>query len=275
MPIKKLLFPTKFRPGALQFLKRLLVLKEVGLEEVTVLHVIEKDKVSYDYAGYLKDLEMKLRNKAEEILREWEREIGEEVRFNGKIIVGIPEYEVIEAEGEVDLVAMGKPTSGILRRLFMGSTALNILAHSRKPSIMAKFEDETLYGERCMFCKVVFATDGSAPCKRALELLKQLAPLIQEVDVVSVVNTKRMESENYYRPILQEAAEALSSSGLKVDTHLLSGTPSKEVVSFAESTGATLIAVGTTGKDALEEMFIGSASHRILEKTRLPVMIVP
>ncbi len=275
MPVEKLLFPTKFRPGAIQFLKKLLVLKKVGLSKVKILHVIEKEKVSFDYAGYLRELEERLRHEASEILKEWTDELSKEIALESEIVVGIPEYEILEAEKTVDLVAMGKPTSGPLKKIFMGSTTLNILAHAKKPYILAKFEDEFIQSEKCLFCKVVFATDGSNPCKRALALLKELAPVIQEVDLVSVANLKRKESKGYYEPILEEFASELTNAGIKVDRHLLEGLPSKEVVNFAESTGASMIVVGTTGKDAFDELLIGSASHRIIEKTRLPVMVVP
>ncbi len=275
MPVESLLFPTKFRPGALQFLKKLLVLKKAGLRRVHILHVIDRDKVSFDYAGYLKELEEKLRSEAEAILSEWKEELSKEVEVETSIVVGIPEYEVLEAEKKADLVAMGKPTSGIIKRLFMGSTTLNILAHSTKPAIMAKYEDDVIHGDRCLFCKVAFATDGSEPCRRALNFLLELAPVIQEVDVISVANLKRKEDTAFYEPILEEFASPLKEAGLRVSTHLLTGTPSKEIIKFAEAVGSSMIVVGTTGKDAIEEMIIGSASHRILEKAKVPVMVVP
>ena len=277
MPVERLLFPTKFRPGALQFLKKLLVLKEVGLREVLLLHVIEKEKVSFDYAGYLKELEGKLRSEAEAILSKWEEELREEAEVDVKsqVVVGIPEYEVLDAEGRVDLTAMGKPTSGLLRKLFMGSTTLNILAHAKKPVILAKYESDVVQGDRCIFCRVVFATDGSKPCLRALSFIKELAPVFEEVSLVSVTNTGRKEEDSYYKPILERFEGELKAAGIKVSSHLLKGTPSKEVIKFSEAIDATLVVVGTTGKDAIEEMIIGSASHRIIEKAKMPVMVVP
>lgn len=172
------------------------------------------------------------------------------------------------------MIAMGKPSSGLIKKLFMGSTTMNIIAHATKPVLMAKFEEEVLYGERCLFCKVILATDGSEPCKRALNLIKELSPVIEEVDIVAVQNTKKKDDKSYYEQVVKEFAEALSSV-VKVDTHILSGTPSKEIMQFAESSGASLIVLGTTGKDAFDEVFIGSTSHRVLEKSKLPVLVVP
>ena len=274
MGVKKLLFPTKFRAGSLQFLKKLLVLKKAGLEEVTVLHIIEKEKVSFDYAGYLKEVEEKLKKKAEEILKEWEEEFSKEINFKYEIVVGIPEYEVLEREENFDLIAMGKPSSGLIKKLFMGSTTMNILAHVKKPVLVAKFEEEVLHSEKCLFCKVLLATDGSEPCKRALGFIKSLAPVVEEVDILAVQNVKRKESREPYEKIVEEFAKELEGV-VKVDTHILEGTPSKEILRFAESIGSSMIVVGTTGKDAFEEMIIGSTSHRVLEKSKLPVLVIP
>ncbi len=276
MKIEKLLFPTKFREGALYFLKKLLIFRKVGLKEVEILHVIEKDKVAYDIAGYLKELEEKLRAEAQKKLDEWKKEIESEVdRVVTKIVVGIPEYEILAESRHVDIVGSGKPKSGFLRRLFFGSTTLNFLAEIEKPTVLAKLEEKFLQDDRELYERVVFATDGSAPCDRALDFLVTIAPILGKVDLLSVANTDRKEKTESFEEMINSYSEKLKACGVETEIHLIEGKPSKEIVKLADAVNATMIVMGTTGKDKFEELVLGSASHRVMEMAKVPITMVP
>ncbi len=276
MKIEKLLFPTKFRKGALDFLKKLLVFKEVGLKEVEILHVIEKDKVAYDLAGYLKDLEERLKSEAQKILDEWKKEIEKTIdKVSTKIVVGIPEYEILAESEHVDVVGSGKPTSGFIKKLFFGSTTLNFIAEIKRPTVLAKLDNKILEDKRGLYEKVVFATDGSTPCERALDFLISIAPIVGKVELLSVANKDRQEKIDLFKDMIENYSERLKASGIETEIHLLEGKPSKEIVNLANYTNATMIVMGTTGKDKFEELVLGSASHRVMEMSKVPITMVP
>ena len=64
MSIRKILFATRFRELSFDALRALLEFKEAGLEEIVLLHVIEREKVGFvPYGGYLKEEEERLKKK--------------------------------------------------------------------------------------------------------------------------------------------------------------------------------------------------------------------
>ncbi len=275
MGIERLLFPTKFRKGAFEFLKKLMVFKKVGLKEVKILHVVEKEKVAFDLAGYLKDLEEKLKKEAESKISEWIEYLKDDVKITPKIVVGIPEYEILAESKDADIVASGKPTSSFIKKLFFGSTTLNFIVDINKPTVLAKLEDSFLKDERDLYEKVVFATDGSDPCKRALEFLKSISPIVGKVELLSVANVERHEKTGMFKNRIEEYEKEIKASGVDVEVHLLEGKPSKEIVNLATYTNATMIVMGTTGKDKFEELVLGSTSHRVMEMSKIPITMVP
>ena len=63
MPIEKILFPTKFRELAFDALETLFKLKEAGLKEIVLLHVILREDVGFvPFGGYLKEEEKRFKN---------------------------------------------------------------------------------------------------------------------------------------------------------------------------------------------------------------------
>ncbi|MCL4492791.1 MAG: universal stress protein [Nitrospirae bacterium] len=57
--------------------------------------------------------------------------------------------------------------------------------------------------------------------------------------------------------------------------HLSAGNDVREILSISREFGAGMIIMGTTGKDRLHELFLGSVSHRVAETSELPTLLVP
>ncbi|MCK4620421.1 MAG: universal stress protein, partial [Desulfobacterales bacterium] len=47
------------------------------------------------------------------------------------------------------------------------------------------------------------------------------------------------------------------------------------IVRVAREHKASMIVMGTTGKDRFKEFWLGSVSHRVTESSELPVLLVP
>jgi nucleotide-binding universal stress UspA family protein len=74
---------------------------------------------------------------------------------------------------------------------------------------------------------------------------------------------------------LTDVKSRAAGRGLAVHTHIVTGIPSEEVVSYARAEETELIVVGTRGKTGLEHVLLGSTAERIVRMAPCPVLTVP
>lgn len=86
---------------------------------------------------------------------------------------------------------------------------------------------------------------------------------------INVANEMRNITEDY----LQTAANHLDDP--TVTTKLLEGDAARGILEFAEEWNADLIVMGTHSHSVLEKLFMGTVASSILEKTKVPVYVIP
>lgn len=138
--------------------------------------------------------------------------------------------------------------------------------------------------------RIVVPYDQSELSKRALETAITLAKQDEriEVNVVTVVNTQttiynyvNFDTDPVRQAQLAEAKEMLNEvkekmSGLpnKVRTIIIEGSPAMSIVDFIVEENADLVVMGSRGLSGLKELFLGSVSHYVVQKSPCPVYIV-
>lgn len=60
-----------------------------------------------------------------------------------------------------------------------------------------------------------------------------------------------------------------------VSTHLAEGDTSRTLLEYADEWNADLIVMGTHSHGALEKLFLGTVASSVLERTKIPVYMVP
>lgn len=63
--------------------------------------------------------------------------------------------------------------------------------------------------------------------------------------------------------------------GDNVITHLAEGDTARKILEYAEEWNADLIVMGTHSHSTLEKIFLGTVASSVLEKTKIPVHMVP
>jgi len=53
---------------------------------------------------------------------------------------------------------------------------------------------------------------------------------------------------------------------------LVKGTPTRRIIETAEATGAQLIAMGSIGRSAVQDLFLGSTTKAVIKSTTIPVI---
>lgn len=75
------------------------------------------------------------------------------------------------------------------------------------------------------------------------------------------------------RKFLETAANHLEDP--EVSTHLAEGPTSSAILQYASEWNADLLVLGTHSHSVLEKVLMGTTASRILERTKIPVYIIP
>ena len=84
----------------------------------------------------------------------------------------------------------------------------------------------------------------------------------------------RRSSERRGREATAHVMELADAAGVEVVRHVREGVPYREIVAYADEVDADLIAMGTRGEAALEDVRLGSTTERVLTTAGVPVMAV-
>ena len=142
-----------------------------------------------------------------------------------------------------------------------------------------------------MYDRIVVPTDGSDEMGRVLAHAADLACIHgATLDFVYVVNTATfanlpMETSwEGVRESLREEGEAAlegaetavegTAEEVSTERHTLEGGPAREIVAYAERTGADLVVMGTHGRGGINRILIGSVAERVVRTSTVPVLTV-
>jgi nucleotide-binding universal stress UspA family protein len=87
------------------------------------------------------------------------------------------------------------------------------------------------------------------------------------------VSTQK-EWEDATRKRLAAAVASAEKRGVSATSEFLWGRPSDAIVEIAVKSKASLIVLGTHGRNALEKLLIGSTAERVVRLSPVPVLTV-
>lgn len=139
-----------------------------------------------------------------------------------------------------------------------------------------------------MFTKILLAADGSDHSVRAAKKAAELAKLSgrdAEITVVYVIdgqtskvdvlhNPDRTVVEEKRRLRLHPVTSLFNSEDLNFKLEKLLGEPGPAIVEYANKNEFDVVVVGSRGLNGLQEMVLGSVSHKVAKRVKAPVMIV-
>lgn len=86
---------------------------------------------------------------------------------------------------------------------------------------------------------------------------------------LSLASEMRKVAEDF----LRTAADHLDDPN--VETHLADGETARSILNYAKEWRADLVVMGTHSHSVLEKLLMGTVASRVLEKTDIPVFMVP
>jgi nucleotide-binding universal stress UspA family protein len=145
--------------------------------------------------------------------------------------------------------------------------------------------------EAAMFRHILYATDGSKHALKALNTVSELAKIHKS----RVLVVHAYPSPTYYYPgviaasyydelieqsrqaaeeIVDEAVRKLRLSSIGVTQELVEGSAANAILKAAKNHRCDLIVMGARGLSDLQGLLLGSVSHRVIQHTTCPVLIV-
>jgi len=177
------------------------------------------------------------------------------------------------------LIVVGLGRHGMIERLFGDETALQLLRLADVPvlAVATSFEPPPRH--------VVAALDFGPSSIRALRVAIELADPHATIDLVHVV-TRDMSTaaweqwqQSYSASVLEAFQDVRAGVGIPdtcaVETFLLRGDPSREILGFADRVNADLICTGSHGHGFFSRMLLGSVATRVVRGAHCSVLGVP
>ncbi len=293
--LSKVVVGTDFSKPSLAVLDYLPRLKDAGLHDVVLAHVTHPPSPGVGEV-LMEGVRSSLDEQADH-LREHGLEV-ETIVEHGATAVTLA--DLAEKNG-ADALVVGSHGRSLLGRILLGSVSMSVLHQSSVPVLIVRVAlCETDEGISCElqpdrpFDHILFPTDFSEAADVAFEQMTALiAGSASRVTLLHVHNPPAYDDEDEFRGEEEEAADiealheedrkrlkrmadALRDRGVDdVGTIVTTGAPAAAATRYAEANDVSLIAMGTQGRAAVEELVVGSVALKVARTSPVAVLMIP
>jgi nucleotide-binding universal stress UspA family protein len=187
---------------------------------------------------------------------------------------------VAKARG-CDLIVTGIARDETLGRFGLGATVDRLLRRSRVPLLIVKERVRAPYGN------IIVATDFSECARGALQTAMAFFPdrklglfHAHDVPLVGLAGAPANGGNDYRDAVAVEAAAFLAAAGVAEEGRrrfgllVERGSPAELIREYVRDRGVDLVVLGTHGRSALFDVFIGSTAKAILASLACDALVV-
>ncbi|MBT2756886.1 universal stress protein [Mesobacillus foraminis] len=138
-----------------------------------------------------------------------------------------------------------------------------------------------------MYKKILLAADGSEHSVRAANHAITMANCNREskIEIVYVVDGDSSKSDvlsnwnsadvnDKRKERLKEIETKARNQGVDFEIKILHGEPGPAVVDYTNKNQFDVVVIGSRGLNSLQELMLGSVSHKVAKRATCPVLIV-
>ena len=289
-PLQHILAATDLSPSATLATRRAAMLASSASGEMRLLHVLN--------TGLMDDLRTWLKTEArwqDTLHRQAKQALGAEaqaltdatgVAVEVAVVDGQPVQHITEVANAwpADLLVVGARGENPLHHLLIGTTSERLLGKARKPLLLVRTEPQEPYQH------VLVALDFSVWSESAITLARTVAPGAHLVLMHSfsipfeeklrfagvdddTLSHYREQARNAGRDHLQALVDR---HGLRAEEFTLSlseGDAPMHILSVAAERNCDLIVIGKHGRQAAEELLLGSVTRHVLTEAECDVLV--
>lgn len=278
--LRKMLYPTDLSPYSKIVLSFLGDLKEVGVEEIGVLFVVNTSKLStvsggFDVGKYIELEEKRAEEEMPKIVSLIESE-GIRAKVLKPYPSGNPVTEITKASNSYDFIAIGARGRSIFKEILLGSVSEGVIRRSPIPVYVFKSKvEENEFGVKCykpcerLFERILVAYDFSNHSRKCLEYAKAIAQRAKsEIVVLHADEDDSCKIDN-----LESVEKKLGDLNLRVKTLKICGSPAKMILKKQKELNASTIFVGSRGLGLGKALILGSVSDPVVRMSEVPVFV--
>ena len=138
-----------------------------------------------------------------------------------------------------------------------------------------------------MYKHILLASDGSDNAERAAIEAVKIASFSKGaiIDVVYVIDIDKSKYDVLHANSKEEVdierwkkntsvIKYLNVENVKYKTTILKGKPGPEIVKYANNENVDIVVIGSRGLNTLQEMVLGSVSHKVMKRVNCPALVV-
>lgn len=283
-PLKRVLVPTDFSPGAELAIGRALLLPLASTATVHLVHVLSPDLPRRLRAGVNAEARRALQCLLEGAQQ---RARGSRVTVTSEVRSGESFVEIIRSsrELEAELIVIGRHGRRPVRDMVIGTTVERVIRHGDVPVLAVNLEPASPYA------RPLIATDLGDTASRVVELaLRITLPAAQTLRVVHayrapfegfVAPTAAARASNPYRQSFREAAKQgvaelvsrFSNLGVGWKSTVREGEARSVILAEALRVESDLVALGTHGRSGLAHALVGSVADWVIAQLPCDVLV--
>ncbi|WP_096389120.1 universal stress protein [Halopenitus persicus] len=140
-----------------------------------------------------------------------------------------------------------------------------------------------------LYDRILVPTDGSPEGDRAVEHALQLATIhgasVHTLYVINVSSYAGLPMESSWEGVdellrsdaesaVEEVRSIAADYDVPVETAIVEGSPSREIIDYAEGEGCDVIVMGTHGRGGIDRLLLGSVAEKVVRGSSVPVLTV-
>lgn len=138
-----------------------------------------------------------------------------------------------------------------------------------------------------MYNHILLAADGSENAVRAAKEAIKLSKVSPNstIDIVYVASFDKVRTEVLHassseglmlerRRKIANIEQLLQTENVNYVVTILKGDPGPEIVHYANERKVDIVVLGSRGLNTLQEMVLGSVSHKVMKRVNCPALVV-
>lgn len=272
--MNEILVGVDFSPSSINALEHALGLAQNFNSFVLVVWVETKESMRLLDAKKSNEAKEKAEAKFKELQASYaETFSGVDIQFKMRAGTSYKEILAEAAENKPELIITGTHGSHGFRKYFLGNNANSIYALAECPVISISPHRKTSKGLQT----IIMPVDSSLDTRQKVPLVSSLAKKYgAEVHILGFIESNISDEKTRVNLYIKQVMAHFYSAKIACQTKIiLGGNPVKNVLNYANSVDANLIAIMVKQSGDTDNPFLSSKTQQLINQSPIPVLTVP